>query len=198
MAKAVDRERNVRARDEHHPQLRRCAPDQRFDHPDRPVGAVDALHVVDHDRQRLAEAGSERVSDERAQLLGALDGIGTDSGTGRHPEGDGQLGRHLGQSDAELAYQASRQLEAVALVPTCQPHPRQIVGPRSHCRCLAAAGRGRHDGKRSGRRARFAHHPGLAVAVAGATHRIERTLAAIPAASRPSWARMSSAFARAG
>ena len=72
-----------------------------------------------------------------------------------------------GQPDPELADQASGELEAVALVPTRQPHPREIVGPRSHSRRLAAPGRGRHDGERSGRRARFAHHPGLAVAVAG-------------------------------
>ena len=75
------------------------------------------------------DAGGEGVGDQGAQLLGALDGIGTDSGTRRRPEGDGQLGRHLGQPDPELADKASGELEAVAFVPTRQPDPREVVGP---------------------------------------------------------------------
>ena len=167
MAEAVDRERNVRACDEHDPQFRRSPPDQRFDHADRPGGAVETFHLVDHDRQRLADAGGEGVGDQGAQLLGALDRIGTDSRTRRRPEGDRQLGRHLGHPDPELPDKASGELETVAVVPTRQPDPREVVGHRSHNRRLATPGCGRHDGERSGRRGRFAHHPGLAVAVAG-------------------------------
>ncbi len=123
MAEAVDRERNVRARDEHDPQFRRSPPDQRFDHADRPGGAVETFHLVDHDRQRLTDAGGEGVGDQGAQLLGALDRIGTDSRTRRRPEGDRQLGRHLGHPHPELADKASGELETVAFVPTRQPDP---------------------------------------------------------------------------
>ena len=160
MAEAVDRERNVRACDEHDPQLRWSAPDQRLDHPDRP----DQRHRhAPCRRSRSSSVGggwSARASAISAPNCSARStGSAPTPGPADAPNAMASSVGISGQPDPELSDQASGELEAVALVATCQPHPRQIVGPRSHGLRLAAPGRGRHDGERSGRRARFGHHP---------------------------------------